>query len=109
MRDTRGRRFKPHPKPERIHYSPTGGVARVYADDESCDGLVPYVPADTLTRWAPIETAPVDRYILTYQPGAKWPVVARYRTTGPAGWVYFGGMAMAIDPSHWQPLPEPPA
>lgn len=63
-----------------------------------------------MSNWRPIETAPKDgRYILLLKPAwyhaPRW-FVARWQDTGlTAGWQHYYGP----EPTHWMPLPPPPA
>jgi monoamine oxidase len=54
-------------------------------------------------NWQPIETAPKDCWIL----------VARGSEQGVVRWIQdhwtLGAMCSFVKPTHWQPLPEPPA
>ncbi len=64
--------------------------------------------------WQPIETAPkTSRAILVWCPERRntyvvtWWSIDESRTS----WVHFGGTSGELyeTPSHWMPLPEPPA
>lgn len=60
-------------------------------------------------EWQPIETAPKGRAVLIYKPNTNEQYVAAYITGehGP-GWCDQSGCQI-FRPSHWRPLPEPPA
>jgi hypothetical protein len=71
-----------------------------------------------MNRWQPIDTAPKDgSLIFGWIPGSCYAteiVFMRWDSDGPSdciGWWWeagdHGGM-LDIDPTHWQPLPEPP-
>jgi hypothetical protein len=71
--------------------------------------------------WQPIETAPKDRTtILIFKPGtlyngepAPWYDVARWdyvdNDQSEMGWASQDGCLSCVEPTHWMPLPEPPA
>lgn len=80
------------------------------------DGMV--VMADD---WQPISTAPRDREIILWRSAWTGPTQGRWIEPGDdwmgstrglrAGW-YMAGYAGAlgpVEPTHWQPLPDPPA
>ena len=65
--------------------------------------------------WQPIETAPKDTWVLVWEPGVLPQFVghevARQETGGvgrDTGWfsIYH---EETLTPTHWMPLPEPPA
>lgn len=56
--------------------------------------------------WQPIETAPKDGSdILVYHPERCEQFVCYYRE---CYWMFSPDGALATDPTHWMPLPEPP-
>jgi hypothetical protein len=62
--------------------------------------------------WQPIETAPERRAVLVWHPGlgmGGWNVMRRdgktWRETAHDG----RALKEGYEPSHWMPLPEPPA
>ncbi len=68
-----------------------------------------------MTEWQPIETAPKDRDILVYEDG--WCVVVSWEECDGVGYKGPNGHWMSnacvdsyteVEPTHWQPLPEPP-
>jgi phage shock protein A len=54
-------------------------------------------------RWLPIETAPESEYVLVFLPNYGHATATR---TGRDWWAVNRGER--INPTHWQPLPEPP-
>jgi hypothetical protein len=64
-------------------------------------------------EWQPIKTAPKDgRRVLIFQPGKKiklgeWQDMSRLWPNSVVGWKCTNGNFHA--PTHWMPLPEPPA
>lgn len=68
-----------------------------------------------MAEWQPIETAPRDRDILVFCLDDEPQVVVAYWFEVPewAGWMYAddalsGLQPEGCEPTHWQPLPEPP-
>jgi len=61
--------------------------------------------------WQPIETAPRDQVILAWPGPGDDPVVVFWfkPPKGPGLWYEAGTDAYSVDPSHWRPLPPPPA
>lgn len=60
--------------------------------------------ANNVSPWLPIETAPKDgRRVLFSRAGSVNPVIGQFVD----GWLDFRGLAR--DPTHWMPLPPPPA
>jgi hypothetical protein len=63
--------------------------------------------------WRPIETAPKDTEILLFLMETQDVVVAEYLSSGAQpGWYAWGLQLLdplAESPSHWMPLPAPPA
>ena len=58
--------------------------------------------------WQPIETAPTDGTLILVYISGKGIVMAE--KNGAWGWrSYPGRYSMAMPPTHWQPLPAPPA
>jgi hypothetical protein len=81
--------------------------------------------AQIVPEWLPIESAPKDGTIILLASGeqmvsARWrdsiperkSVIGEYTfwfTETPAMWEVVDGRAMTVvEPTHWQPLPEPP-
>ena len=70
-------------------------------------------------NWQPIETAPKNEWVLIYMPWSNTVRQGQFNTRGPrqTGWrACFGASAQTLggtllyrDPTHWMPLPEPPA
>jgi hypothetical protein len=60
-----------------------------------------------MSEWQPIETAPKDRTILLWVPYDAWQVCAWDELHKE--WVSTGGLSFDAVPTHWMPLPEPPA
>lgn len=66
--------------------------------------------ADLVPRWQPIETAPKDTKVqvhLPYYPDE--PEVAMFRDAHGDGYAWYRKDGTLIVPTHWQPIPEPPA
>lgn len=68
----------------------------------------------TDTGWRPIETAPRDEYVLVFRAGVSEGAASRIciGLMRPRGrWVAASNAILAGRgaPTHWQPLPEPPA
>jgi hypothetical protein len=66
-----------------------------------------------MTKWRPIETAPMDKEILLWHTGSKWqkqgPVIGHIMRMGIATVPVFGCTVFHPgDATHWMPLPEPP-
>ncbi len=77
-----------------------------------------------MSNWQDISTAPKDRYVLVYDAKLKRSVVAQHMTAiedGSGDWVYARQLSANVlghpvpawafickEPTHWQPLPEPP-
>ena len=68
-----------------------------------------------MTEWQPIATAPKDETVLIYIPNDGWGIgveIAHSSSDDPDGnWyssLYQGG-PIDVDPTHWQPLPDPPS
>ena len=74
-------------------------------------------------NWQPIETAPKDQIVLLYRPTAPWPAIqvvpGRYYNDQYAKkprpfwgiWLTIWNSkteSRAYEPTHWQPLLEPP-
>ena len=57
-----------------------------------------------MTEWQPIETAPKDGFALVWRKGWDRPYITNI-TTRRRPW----GSGGDLDPTHWQPLPEPPS
>ena len=61
-------------------------------------------------KWEPISTAPMGKRVLVYAGG--WVQVGCYEverayTREDEGW--YGDDARPVEPTHWMPLPDPPA
>jgi hypothetical protein len=96
-------------------------VRRAYLRDAIVAALTAYGDArtaDMRERWQPIETAPKDaRPVLCWSPDAAeaLDIYIGYRIEDdeyPDGYAYFENSSSdAVDaqPTHWMPLPEPPA
>jgi hypothetical protein len=76
-----------------------------------------------MSYWQPIETAPKDQIIILYRPNAPWPAIkvapGKYNNDEYAKkpkpfweiWLcIWNGKTVSrnYEPTHWQPLPEPP-
>jgi hypothetical protein len=67
-----------------------------------------------MSEWQPIETAPTRGDVLLYCAETGEQFVAFLGTSmeeGDQEWVFARGPDLAFivrDPTHWQPLPEPP-
>lgn len=60
-------------------------------------------------KWLPIEAAPKDgTEILVFREYASPVAVARWHNLDPSGRGFWLGVGI-YEPTHWQPLPEPPA
>jgi len=67
--------------------------------------------------WQPIETAPDREEVLIWEPLGGEPdgmiyIAIRYpmqRGDDPPGWYESGNEISPMAPSHWMPLPDPPA
>lgn len=68
-----------------------------------------------MSEWQPIETAPKDDWVIVYLPWVNEVRQARYNYShrGSIGWkICFGSQhptTIYSTPSHWMPLPRPPA
>lgn len=94
------------------HYEATARAALAIAK--------PAIVAEMRAEWQPIETAPKgeDVWILTSTPGHAIPIVASWDEEDQE-WVSFNmeyeklnlkfGKPEKWEPTHWQPLPNPPS
>lgn len=87
----------------------TGWTARTRWTDTPGmgDRLVSYVEPCHCHGWRPIEEAPRDTLVLVCgSDGNGWDcdVAARQYT----GWLSNNDEPLLYDPTHWQPLPDPP-
>lgn len=76
-------------------------VHRIFAQHAAADMVV-----EIVEDWQPIETAPHDKLILVYAPGAQdLPSI-----TCTCMWHEDAGFCVdeLREPTHWMPLPEPP-
>lgn len=88
----------------------TGGLLDEIATDlyRAMLAASPEPPAEEVSAWQPIETAPKDcRDVLCYVNGIGMGQMVLYWNDG-----YWrekaNGMGLKIEPTHWQPLPAPP-
>lgn len=71
--------------------------------------LAAYREAAALPVWQPIGTAPRDNTPLIGRWGNTVSLI-RYIGIGPTGWYSPGAQPTCdVDPTHWMPLPAPPA
>lgn len=63
-----------------------------------------------MSEWLPIETAPKDAQPnIAYCPrGARWSEDIEIVWWNGNDWWKFDGVDLGYEPTHWQPLPEPP-
>jgi hypothetical protein len=78
------------------------------------DQAAPPAAPQVNEAWQPIETAPRDEdvYILAMRAGAKVPFIASYDADFDNWYTFNGALEncnQKFEPTHWQPLPEPPA
>ena len=79
--------------------------------DLACErcGMKGQQRGEGMSEWQPIETAPFvsgKRYLLIESPGIEIPFVGfRYNFGG--AWFHDG--YDQVQPTHWMPLPQPPA
>lgn len=76
-------------------------IHRIFAQHTAADMVV-----EIVEDWQPIETAPHDKLILVYAPGAQdLPSI-----TCTCMWHEDAGFCVdeLREPTHWMPLPEPP-
>ena len=94
-----------------------GGNGGVYTTNEniSTDGrLVEYIRADLVPQWMPIDTAPKDgQAILSTWPSLfkdqdKWFIQPVFFRDGIWLHLWDHDETMPLNPTHWQPLPNPP-
>lgn len=62
-----------------------------------------------LETWQPIETAPLGRLLIAYKDSAGNDVVEIATNLHREGWFAVGYYTRRILPTHWRPLPLPPA
>ena len=88
-----------------------GEIHRQWAPNKISDSDLhetEYRRVDAVVDWQPIETAPTDGTpILGARQGSKWQQVLYWDDGCDAGW--YSSAGREHHPSHWQPLPEPPA
>lgn len=93
------------------------GIMTYLDNDEDCEGLARAAIAAMAeaTDWQPIESAPQSGEILLYAAETGEQFVAFWGAEPEGGdqqWVFARGNGISFivrDPTHWQPLPEPPA
>ena len=81
--------------------------------DSGAHGDMEYIRADLVSQWQPIETAPKDGTKIL----GAWPQLRKHKwwTIQPI-FFYYGAWIhgwdededLALHPTHWMPLPEPP-
>lgn len=91
----------------------------LYGDEEHDDTEALQAILDGKPVWRPIATAPKDSWFLAFQPGRKpfhvWPdmqAVMGFDRLGNLHMAFVGGYDCEQDismPTHWMPLPTPPA
>ncbi len=59
-----------------------------------------------MSDWQPIGTCPLDTWVLVFCGNYAQPRIARRRYDG---WEAMDQLVDDVDPSHWMPLPKPPA
>jgi len=75
-------------------------------DMQKYGGYRKYIRANLVPQWQPIETAPKDgTEILVFHPERNEQFVC-YLKEGY--WMFAPDAALATDPTHWMPLPNPP-
>jgi hypothetical protein len=79
-------------------------------DIEPLFAAPPAVDRAAVIGWQPIEKAPKDGQFLVYLPNEHRQIQVMYRNSGSRFAVIGGAFAFDLTkPTHWMPLPEPPA
>jgi len=83
--------------------------AHVQPCEDSLPAYVEYVRADLAPSWQPIKTAPKSSKAILVHCGDRRNTYAVTWFRLYEGWAIFGGGALNEKPTHWMPLPAPPA
>lgn len=104
--------FDPSPEALKAVTQALGDTERLYGGAQSLkDMATAAITAYEAAQWQPIETAPKDGTpILAYEPGEVPCVVQALRYNGHLIWqACCYDMEGLNKPTHWRPLPPPPA
>lgn len=84
-----------------------GEVPSLLEDHHLFDKITDALASD---NWLPIETAPKDKVIQLYLPDNRIgrEIIVGYYDHDYVGWVACLGSVLLTQPTHWQPLPNPP-